>query len=243
MNHLSSAHSHGLHNATQAPVIQPTPVIYYPLNGDILNYATGTGVSDTTGTGNFVSSHPSGTGNSQLMSTNTYCLQRNIPITIPTDVGNGFTVAFWYNTNSAISTTHSFCWLGLGQTSGTNTNSTYVTIGGSSATCYLKTSGLGGFNAANFYTTAWQHYAFVFTKLDSSNNFNVKVYRNGGFSYTLNSMLNYNTCFAGNSNVQTIGKALDNAIYYNLTGYMSNYRIYTQVLTPDQITYLYTNKL
>ena len=249
MNHLSSAHSHGLHNATQAPIIQPTSVLYYPLNGNILNYATGTGVSDiTTGTGHFVSSHPSGTGNSQnIAGSTTYCLLRNIPITITSNVGDGFTYSFWYNNNATLILNTTYYMFGFGPTSGTTTYCCHWSIGGVGFPTNFYDAGgtisMTGFvSALNFFTTSWNHYAVVFTKTDSSDNFSLQAYRNGGL-VTTRTNNNYTLRFITNAcNYQRIGHSLNENFFFP-TGYMSNFRMYNQPLTADQITYLYTNKL
>ena len=253
MNSLSSAHNHANHTFA----MMPTPVLYYPLNGDIYNYASGFPVMDiSSGYGHFVNSHPllGISGWAQCISGNiNYCIQRNIPINnILTDFGNGITISWWTNFNNATYfSNHAYNVWGYGATSGTNTNSAHYNIstaGVFTQGIVLTSSSTGwgfGGNAQWVNNYNWHHDVLVLTVTGSANGGTWKqtAYRDGAFvgPGNLTGKTNFITNLASNCNYQCIGHCLDHSLDY-FQGYISNFRFYTQPLTADQVTYIYNNK-
>ena len=225
----------------------PIPVMYYPFNNDILNYATGTAVNDLTGSANFVNSNPSGTGYSHsIAGSSTYCLLRSTAITLPSTVGSGFTIAFWLNSNTTSTMGNYVSLFGFGQSSTSVTNGFYiqntypVAVDSQFQLCYPSTNTyILGYNNSNFLTIGWQHLAFVWTVVDSAYNFKLDTYSNSTLVSTIHGTA-YNTNFLGNCAYQRIGHRTDAGDSF-FSGYLANWMMYTQPLTPNQVNVLYRN--
>ena len=222
------------------------PIMYYPFNNDILNYATGTGVSDLTGTSNFVNSNPSGTGYCQNFGS-AYCLLRSTAITLSSNAGSGITIAFWLNSNTTTVMGNYVSLFGLGNTSTSTTNSIYIqntSVAAVNSQLQLCIQGLNtyipNYNNTNLYTTSWQHIAFVWTVTDAAYNYKLDMYSNGSLISTITGT-SYNTTYVGNCNYQRIGHRTDSNDQF-FTGYMANWRFYNQPIAASDVLALYNTK-
>jgi hypothetical protein len=233
------------------------PVLYYPFNGDMLNYASGTGVTDMTdGTPTYSTAglHPSGTGKSVYF--NGTKLGRSGLISFPYTTGSGLSISFWLTPNSTTVPGNGY-YSHFSLSSGALNSNTLIlytqsipqnAAAANTQLCYNTTIGgtnyyiPAGTNAA-FYTTNWTHIVIVCTCVDSTGTFSTKVYYNNASSGTYTNQTGYQL-FSSTypCNYQTFGHRNGTGDqYYN--GYMSNFRLYNRPLTTTEINTIYTNKI
>ena len=195
----------------------PTPICFYPFNGDILDYATGTGVSNATGVGGTPTFNTSfyKTGTSSLI------LTGSNSITLPSfTMSNNMTFCLWFSTaNSVVGSTLFYYTAQFGLELGYTNNLIVVN----------STTNISGISGSNFASTAWTHVAITVSGAT------IVAYVNGTFikSSTLATGALSSTASA------TIGVGYT----HNFVGNMNNYRVYNSTLTSTQIAVIYNTSI
>jgi len=224
---------------------QGPPILYYPFNGDILNYASGAGVSDiTAGTANLIASDPAGgAGKSQNIALNSaYFLDRSGAITLPSTIGSGFTITFWVNNNNAGATSYdTMC--GFGSSS---TNNLFGILDNHTAaplSVYISGT-YYSWTCSEFIVNSWQHIACVVTCTDSVGTYRMDTYLNGvvlspsptGSNAGLTPYSNLsNSC-----SYHRIGAWVSTSFPH--AGLIDNYRFYNRALNAGSIYAIYNAK-
>jgi len=227
----------------------------------MLNYASGTGVSDmASGTPTFSAAgiHPSGTGKSVYFNGTATKLGRSGLISLPYTNGSGLSISFWLTPNSTtVPGTGYYSHFSLSSGALNSNNLILYTQSvpqlasstGNMQLCY--NTSIGGNNYyipevtnAVFYTTNWTHIVIVCTCTDSTGTFSTKAYYNNVLSSgTFTNQTGYQL-FSSTMpcDYQTFGHRNGTGDNYYV-GYMSNFRLYNRPLTVAEINTIYTNKV
>lgn len=220
----------------------PNCILYYPFSTDLLNYASGTGVTQgiligsstvvglsTTqykiGSGSFYS--PGSTGTGQANTTPSYF---NITYGSPLPQNqNGYTFSFWIYVSSISGGNPAYI-LYLNNNFSSNTNNTIsIYLRGQSLTLLID----GQERQLQAINPAWYHMVITINTSGS-----VNLYLNGSFAanssvYYINPIFNYG-CIYSNTNT-IIGANVTNSA----NCYINEFRYYDSVLTPTQVQMLY----
>ena len=193
-NEVTAIYNYGISTGINNISILPQPVLYFPFSKDILNYATGTGVSfwrtfnatnavgGSYGTGsvgiNNTIKWNSNSGGSLEKTAGTSCLYGPAGYTLPTNQ-NGYTISFWYYYTVLNSIAIPFSFFNSSASPAPiNRNSTY----GSNITWMLNTTSLGGIvflpgaginvggQVTNIPNNTWLHIIF---SLSTSGNYSI----------------------------------------------------------------------
>ena len=200
-------------------------VLYYPFNTDVLNYATGVGVTNGSIVGGTVTRQTSifkfGSGSlRQSASNNTSYF--SIP-TIPTNT-NGYTFSFWvYMTATTRGVVFSFA-----NALNTDVNRIFWWNNG---TAFTIANNNIRFNIPLPSINVWTHYVWTLSKSNTS-----VVYINGSQSYSYS--LTY-AAFVFNFN-WILGDTFRGSGQFAMLGYVDEFRYYNRVLNQSEVTYLYT---
>ena len=190
-------------------------IIYYPFNGNLLNYATGIGVSDSTPTNSVqLSSDKSVNGKTSLFNNNSGYLAIN-KSSYPTNT-LGYTLSFWIYEASNITNGGIFA---FGDGAG---NVMYAYINGSFQIVYTNTSSY--IVSSTISTNTWYHVAI------NANPTNVKIYLNGVIN------VNQTTTNRFPTTISSSGNYLLNT---PCIAYMYNFRLYNRSLSATEIMQLY----
>jgi Concanavalin A-like lectin/glucanases superfamily len=192
----------------------PTPVRYYPFNGDILDYATGTGVSNATAVGgtptfNTTSSYKPGSSSLIMTGSNSILLPS---ITL----SNNMTFCMWFSPTARVPGTTIFYYNSqFAVQEANNDNINVVNSGG-------NINNIGG---TIWQPTAWNHVAIVVSGNSCA------CYVNG--VYKLTGTLNTGVLTG------TVQGKVGAGLLYNFSGNVNGYRVYNSSLTAAQISTIY----
>jgi len=220
--------------------------LYYPFDNNFYNYATGSGVNDTTVTNATITTTNKLVGNGGLSLINTNCYLRTGTINFKTNTG--FAIAFWINTtnNNTIPSIYNqndsvlFSW---SDSINSNTvNTSYITAnygGGGCIGFYLWWNGSGyqfQWNSNAYVSdSTWRH-VIINAVWISTNYMYMYVYINGQYFGLAGAW--YPTTITGNFNsyigtsVWSVGSKIMNA-------YVDDFRFFNRSLSGQEITGLY----
>ena len=225
--------------ANNSNLLLPTSLIlFYPFDGNILNYATGSGVSNSSFVGTNVSidtsNYKSGLGSLKQTSVDNSSYLQISSIAANTE---GYSFSLWiYRDPNIVWGSNIFYFsdstnpLNSYHLSINNGNNLYIGSGNhnTSSTQYKNFGGIP--------ENTWTHIVWT---LDVSNNSN--IYRNGIKIYTTTT-ITYKT-FVFNTNYLLNGKYwYDNNTFYAFRGSIDEFRYYNKVLTQSDILTLYSGR-
>ena len=193
----------------------PAPVSYYPFNGNILDYATGTGVSNATAVGgtptfNTTSSYKAGSSSLIMTGSNSILLPS---ITL----SNNMTFCIWFSPTARVLNTTIFYYNAQFAVDEANNDNLNVVNSGGNIT------NIGG---TTWNSTAWNHVAIVVSGSSCA------CYVNGVYKLT-------GTLNTGPLTGTTVQGKIGAGLQYNFSGNVNGYRVYNSSLTASQISTIY----
>jgi hypothetical protein len=217
-------------------------VLYYPFNSNVLNYATGVGVSDSTiqnGASISNTNYKVGTGSLSLSSASSQYLQINSNTLLNSASfpgTNGLTFSSWFQSNGNGTWARIF---DFGNGSASNNIYLYINNNTIGAGVYVDGNGntngywIQNINGTNYNTNVWYHVVWTMT-YSSSNTSTWTVYINGTSAWSSSGYV-YPKSIARTGNY--IGRSNWADPYWN--GNIDEFRCYTRVLNSTEITALY----
>jgi hypothetical protein len=194
------------------------PLLYFPFNGDVLNYATGTGVSNIISNTASISTLVYKVGSGSLSSSGSSSLYLKFGNLQANQ--NGYTICCWINTNYyQTGTIFSFY--------NSNTyhlygyfNGGYITVNNYISTQYYFTPGV------------WYHFAMTLTTSSVS-----AVYVNGVYIGSCPGLTYFSQPLTSSNN-RIMGNVQNNQ---GFNGYIDEFLYYDAILSPSSIYSLYSN--
>ena len=201
------------------------PALYYPFSSNTSNYASGTGVADTTGNGTTPPSIAAAVYYKANIGNSLYCTNTSCNLTLPNitlNTATGFTLCFWvYLTTNTAGMLWSFNWSG---------NRMFIYYTGTTLRFWVSSSANN-----DLFTVSTNRWYFITLVQPASNGVPYAILNNS----TKTNLSSYASANQTSTWHGVFGDGILANNYGGVFGYISNFYIFQRALTFDEISAIY----